>query len=248
VLHSGGAFASPAATPTHATRRFALRAADKFVEHVSKIRLPNVFNPWADVCRIADRPDAARVRASNLKLALHRALEIRVDSILIGRDLGYRGGRRTGLALTDEAHLETFSEMYGGISFTRATKGPIVAERTAAMFWEIVIHLGEPVFTWNVFPYHPYNSGDSMSNRCHTRAEREECRSILIELLELLRPTRVIAIGNDAEAGLADLGVPCVKVRHPSYGGKSEFVAGIRALHPRLSALGAPAEVQPGLF
>ncbi|MEA3037959.1 MAG: hypothetical protein QOE79_472 [Sphingomonadales bacterium] len=225
-----------------------MRAADKFVEHVSKIRLPDVFNPWGEVCRVADRPDAAVVRTSNLRLALHRALEINVDSILVGRDLGYRGGRRTGLALTDEAHLSAFSEMYGGISLRRATKGPIVSERTAAMFWDIVVHLGEPVFTWNVFPFHPYISGECMSNRCHTRAEREECRSVLMQLLDLLRPSRVIAIGNDAETGLADLGIPAAKVRHPSYGGKSDFVAGIRALHPGLGTPAAPPEAQPGLF
>jgi len=36
-------------------------------------------------------------------------MELGSNTIWMGRDLGYRGGRRTGLALTDEAHLPLFS-------------------------------------------------------------------------------------------------------------------------------------------
>jgi hypothetical protein len=220
---------------------------ERFVENLASGTLPSVFNPWAELCPVADLKNAVEIRRANLTLALEKALQVGVQSVVIGRDLGYRGGRRTGLALTDEPHLGAFSEMYGGLSIRRATMGPIVAERTAAMFWEIVSRLPAPVFTWNVFPYHPHEPGKPHSNRCHTRSERRQCRFALVDLLELLQPQLIIAVGNDAATGLADLGLDAVKVRHPSYGGKSDFVAGMLALHPGLcSAPGGAA--QPALL
>jgi uracil-DNA glycosylase len=116
------------------------------------------------------------------------------------------------------------------------------------MFWEIISRLGTPVFTWNVFPYHPHERGNPLTNRCHTPAERRECQPVLQALIELLRPARIIAVGNDAEFGLQDLGIACSKVRHPSYGGKADFVAGMLALHPGSSSGAQPQEVQTQLF
>jgi uracil-DNA glycosylase len=93
--------------------------------------------------------------------------------------------------------------------------------------------LDEPVFTWNVFPLHPHEKGQPLTNRCHTRSERHSCRWLLLALLDLLQPTKVIAIGNDAALGLADLGVDCLKVRHPSYGGVADFQRGIWSIYGR---------------
>jgi uracil-DNA glycosylase len=78
-----------------------------------------------------------------------------------------------------------------------------------------------------VFPLHPFERGDQMSNRCHTRAERQACRPLLMWLLKNLQPKSVLAIGRDAELALIDLNVPALKVRHPSYGGQSEFLDGV---------------------
>ncbi|WP_439952990.1 hypothetical protein, partial [Escherichia coli] len=78
-----------------------------------------------------------------------------VDSIWIARDLGYRGGRRTGLALTDEAHLSAHAGLYGQLPLARATRGPAMTERTATVIWQVLRDLRRPIFLWNVFPLHP---------------------------------------------------------------------------------------------
>jgi radical SAM superfamily enzyme YgiQ (UPF0313 family) len=56
----------------------------------------------------------------------------------MGRDLGYRGGRRTGLALTDEYHLVDLEQVFPNTKFTRATVGDAVSERTAAEIWRVL--------------------------------------------------------------------------------------------------------------
>lgn len=51
----------------------------------------------------------------------------------------------------------------------------------------------------------------------------------MIGLIHLLSPHRVLAIGRDAQLALEDLGVTAEKVRHPSYGGQTEFIQGVSA-------------------
>lgn len=211
----------------------ALMRAEHFIKELAQIRLDSVFNPYADLCAMSDLQEAPAIRRANL-LAFMRAAKGRVRSIWFGRDLGYRGGRRTGLPLTDEHHLAAFSARYGGVAVAQATKGPPVAERTAAVIWSMLHQLTEPPFLWNVFPFHPHAPGDPMSNRCHTAAERRTCAPVITTLIDWLQPETIVAIGNDAFNALTDLGYPCQHVRHPSYGGQSDFIRGITRIY-RLS-------------
>lgn len=206
-------------------------AVDKFVQALSTITLEHVFNPYADRCALHDRSDAPSRRQKNLALSLNTAIDLEVRTIWIARDLGYRGGRRTGLALTDEVHLESYSRLFRGLQVAKATKGPAVAERTAAVIWSMLMRLEEPVFLWNVFPLHPHEPDEPMSNRCHTKREREACDRFLHEILDLLQPDTVVAIGGDAHRAVEELGVESIQVRHPSYGGQNTFIAQIEELY-----------------
>jgi hypothetical protein len=133
--------------------------------------------------------------------------------------------------LTDEIHLGQASALLGGIALERATRGPIVAERTAAVVWNVLTRLGEPVFLWNIFPLHPHEKNDPFSNRCHTRAERDATWPLLTSLLAMIRPRRIVAIGRDAGIALAGIEIPVHVVRHPSYGGQAEFIAGVNRIY-----------------
>lgn len=201
-------------------------AAD-FVARIAALKFESVFNPYADFCADHDEPDAPAIRLNNLRLVLDAAMTNGVDSLWIARDLGYRGGRRTGLALTDEVHLAAHAGLLGALPLARATKGPAVTERTATIIWQVLSGLNRRIFLWNVFPLHPHERNDPMSNRCHTRTERHACQPLLLWLLKTLKPRTIIAIGRDAQTALADLGVDADKVRHPSYGGQAEFINGI---------------------
>lgn len=212
-------------------RASAKRSGADLIDKLAALRFDQVFNPYVEICPQHDGRDAVSIRRRNLELVLSAVLERGADSIWIGRDLGYRGGRRTGLPLTDELHLASYSELLGTPPLIRATRGEVVGERTATIVWSMLRVINRPVFLWNVFPLHPHAPDDPMSNRCHTRAERLACRPLLLWVLEMLRPRTVVAIGRDAHDALTDLRVPATTVRHPSYGGQSEFVGTLAALY-----------------
>lgn len=221
----------------------ACEQAEAFVNRVAELSFDNAFNPYAEACADHDGADAPAIRRRNLALVLDAAITHGIDSLWIARDLGYRGGRRTGLALTDELHLAAHASLLGALPLARATRGPAVAERTATIIWQVLKNIDRRIFLWNVFPLHPHGHRDPMSNRCHTRAERQACRPLLMWLLDTLQPKTVVAIGRDAQLALADLDVKAEKVRHPSYGGQAEFIAGAYALYG-LTGPAAEAEAQ----
>ena len=91
----------------------------------------------------------------------------------------------------------------------------------------------EKIFLWNVFPLHPHSADDSFTNRQHNALERRAGELLLHSLCELLRPSRIVAIGNDAADVASEVcsGIEFVSVRHPSYGGQRQFVEQISDLH-----------------
>jgi hypothetical protein len=202
----------------------------EFVRQLSAVRFEHTFNPYADQCAVHDLPDASHKRAAALIATLDSACTVEIDSLWIGRDLGYRGGRRTGLALTDDVHVAAHAHRWN-VPLTRHTVGSPVSERTASVIWGMLDQITAPVFLWNVFPLHPHEPGIPFTNRLHNVRERRAGEEILSQLVGLLKPKRIIALGNDADKAakrFADSS-RVVKARHPSYGGQTAFLQQMRA-------------------
>ena len=203
------------------------RRAQAFVDSLAALSFENVFNPYADCCPEHDRADAPTIRRRNLVRVLDAAHARGTDSIWFGRDLGYRGGRRTGLALTDEPHLPVLGRAFGDVVIERATETMPVAERTAHEIWKMIDRLPAVPLLWNAFPFHPHEPGNPMTNRCHSASEARLVEDVLASFLAWFRPRRVIALGNDAHRALQRMGQDAICVRHPSYGGQAAFITGI---------------------
>lgn len=203
----------------------------KFVAHLSALSTPNSFNPYTDRCDVFDYHNAPKERRSIFESVLESACNVGVDSLWVGRDLGYRGGRRTGLALTDEAHVEAHLRRWGLETHSlSAFRGSAQSERTASVVWGMLDQINSNVFLWNVFPLHPYVAGNPFTNRAHSAHERRLGEEVLSELIRIIRPSQIVAIGQDAAksaircAGVRDT----IALRHPSYGGLREFQRGVR--------------------
>ena len=204
----------------------------EFVTSLQGLKFENAFNPYSDRCSVHDVSDAPARRARALRGMLEVAADSEIDALWIGRDLGYRGGRRTGLALTDDVHLTVHASRWN-ISVERATAGTVVAERTAAVIWSMLASVTAHVFLWNVFPLHPHEPGNPFTNRAHRPVERLAGEDVLAELITMLRPRRLVAIGNDAtKSALKIAGISSVvQVRHPSYGGQRDFIQQVACVY-----------------
>ncbi len=207
------------------------RGEEAFLSALCATRFEHAFNPFAERCAVHDRAKAPERRAKNLLELLTQAQRQGTRSLWLGRDFGWRGGRRTGLAFTDDLHFSEHLARFG-IEAPRPVRGPPMVERTAAAVWDALRGMDESFFLWNVVPLHPHLPGAPFSNRAHNAAERVAGEAILCALIDLVRPERILAVGRDAERAAARVapGIERVALRHPSFGGEGRFRAQTAAL------------------
>ena len=203
----------------------------EFVGELRCLDFENTFNPYSDRCAVHDHDSAPRHRRESLLAILEAASGSEIDSLWIGCDLGYKGGRRTGLALTDDLHLQDHAARWE-VRVEKPTKS-IVSECTAAAVWSVLNRIEVRVFLWNVFPLHPHKPCDQFTNRAHNSREGRAGEELLCELVRLLDPRRLIAVGNDAAsvAGRLRGNHEVLRVRHPSYGGRKKFLEQMCAIY-----------------
>jgi uracil-DNA glycosylase len=177
------------------------------------------------------------IRRNNLRLYLEDLDVLGTRTLMIGEAPSHRGGRLTGIAFVSETVMLAGVEHPRGRTlgadrgFRKATDLPKPStEASATMVWGTIRRLDPLPLLWNAFPFHPFHAGKPLSNRMPAPAELVAGARFIEMLLDLFDIENVIAVGNQAGASLTRLGIAHEKVRHPSMGGKVEFVAGVARL------------------
>ncbi|NOU20595.1 MAG: uracil-DNA glycosylase [Methyloglobulus sp.] len=213
-----------------------IKEINKLIILIKETCFENVFNPYVQNCKTHDYKESCYIRENNLRVYLNQQLTLDPEIIWVGRDLGYRGGRRTGIPLTDEMHLSVLNQTLGTTKIIKATSTEPVKELTAREIWKLAAHFSLPPFLWNVFPFHPYVQNNAMTNRSHSKAEFLASKKILEAVLDIFEFKYYFALGRDAYSVLDEMGLKPVYVRHPSHGGQREFSKTIREETPRTYA------------
>lgn len=178
--------------------------------------------------------DGNAIRRRNLHLYLEELEQAGPpDTLLIGEAPSYRGGRLTGIAFVSETVLLSGvgSHLGTGRGYRKATAGPqLSTEASATMVWSTIRDMKPLPMLWNAFPFHPFQRGNPATNRVPDAAELALGQPFIESLIRLFPMRRIVAIGNQASLSMTKLGIEHTKVRHPSMGGKNQFVEGMRRL------------------
>lgn len=187
----------------------------------------DLFNPYSP----PTDPGAA-IRRENLTRYLTDLQPFEPEIMLVAEAPGYRGCRLSGVPVTSERILLSGVEKWGlfGDGY-RATSGQPdgVSEMTATILWNALVeHMDRPPLIWNTVPLHPHRPGEPRTNRTPRVPELRMGQPFIEAVMGLFPIKTVLAVGRKAERALSELGIDHTLVRHPSQGGKADFVAGLK--------------------
>ncbi|MBE9565707.1 MAG: uracil-DNA glycosylase [Proteobacteria bacterium] len=201
----------------------------------------DLFNQYADFDRRIDLPEAPAIRRNNLGSYLQTFCR-KPDILLVGEAAGPWGCRFSGVPFTGEQQLLAYPRFpFSGEqssrndppteALRRGNRPPYISQ-SAKAFWEVLErYYADPAFlVWDLVPLHPHEENRLLSVRTPTRTEVRLFSSILAEVVRIVSPKTIIAVGRKAERALHLVGVHSAYVRHPARGGKAEFETGIRRI------------------
>jgi hypothetical protein len=172
------------------------------------------------------RDRMSRLRRENLERYLRKMQELTPQVLLVGEAPGHKGCGLTGIPFSSERLLAEhpfFSE------FQSATDpASLASESSATIVWEGIAGLSSPPLLWNAFPFHPYKGENLRSNRAPNREELLVGKRVLKRLIQLFPIRTYVAVGQKASNQLEQMEIPFQAVRHPSFGGKKDFLKGLQ--------------------
>ena len=193
---------------------------DRFLDRLAAARIGATFNQYRDWIPGLDcGPDAPARRLANLRDHLIARFD-QCEWLLVGEAAGHLGCRFTGIAFTSERQL---------LPDRRTSTHPIgYAESSATIVSGALdaLLLDASTVRFNAIPTHPHEPARPQSNRPPSNAEIAAGRRLLDDLISLLHPREIVAVGRVAGRLLPD----AAQVRHPARGGATAFRQGLAEL------------------
>lgn len=190
-----------------------------------------LFNPYSTVDPDLDRPGADTIRRSNL-LAYLGSFDRVPPVLIVGEAPGPRGCRFSGVPFTNEAQLLSGTHPFSGRQSSNRP-APYGAYSSNAL-WDALGRYYPRFLLWNSVPFHPHRPGEALSIRTPRGTEVREWSGLLGEMVGLLQPELIVALGRKAQEAMRQVGVGCIYLRHPSMGGLRAFRDGVvKLLGPR---------------
>ena len=190
---------------------------------------PDAFNFYADTDPRLDIPDADKIRRKNLKGYLEQAAPP-PTTLVVAPAYGWRSTRFTGVPFTSQLQLMRPDFPVSGRSTSKGTH--LIEEKTGKHLWNALLPHHPEVFLWAAFPLHPHRRGEIQTNRTPTLNEIEDFLPLLDDLLDVLEPRQILAVGRSAEWALRQLEADFTPLKNPSTGGLRAFQRGVGEAFP----------------
>lgn len=204
-------------------------AVARFIADLAQEPTGSLVNQYAVEIEGLDRRGAAAIRRANLESYLERRLGARLA--LVGEAPSAHGARFSGIAFTAERSLAPSQR-----TSAPGLKRDGFTEHSATILRQALATAGiDPadVILWNAVPFHPARVGDPLRNRPPSTSELILGALWLDRFLALMRPGRIVAVGQTARRALPP-GTPVV--RHPANGGSSQLAADLAVLRASLDS------------
>lgn len=198
----------------------------RFAKRLQNNEVPTDVNNFYAAAR-------TNLQRHNLQIYLRQMANLHPDTLLVGEAPGHNGCARTGVPFSSEQLIREGvldGKLFGECNGYKISRNSAVHEQSAAAMWEVLAEVGRTPLLWNAYPFHPHRPGEPESNRKPKASELKTGMKILKEIILLFDIKKVVAVGNAAEEVLQKMGLEHAKVRHPSYGGRTAFKSGIKAL------------------
>jgi uracil-DNA glycosylase len=152
--------------------------------------------------------------------------------LLVGEAPGHQGCRITGIPFTSGKVFEKISHPLLKTIKDNLVLNSIQAEPTATIVWNYLSTKNDTPLFWNSYPYHPHPKNILNKNRAPTSEEIEQGVYFLKKIVDIYQPTVIAGIGYSG-VECAERAFPNIKIeyiRHPSFGGKADFIEGMNKI------------------
>lgn len=200
-------------------------------EFIFKLKSENIYKNCIN--QYSENVENSIITRNNLYKYLSSIYGREIKYIFVGEAPGYKGCRITGIPFTSEYILTKKIQplnIFGLDNGYKVISPKLYKESTATIVWEIFEKTEFIPLFWNAFPFHPHKEDNTNSNRKPNKSELVIGFKYLDMIIDIFKPSEIIAIGKVSYKLLIENGFDCKYIRHPSNGGKNDFIQGIKQL------------------